>query len=213
MRALPISATGFPVPWFVAWARDGVEVPRGTGEPEFRAFRSTAVAQAHGEHLCWLCGQPLGRFMAFVVGPMCAINRVSSEPPSHRECAEYAVRACPFLTRPRMRRNEKDVPPGFSEIEGMIKRNPGVALIWVTRSYRLQKVNPGTLFVMGEPTHYSWWCEGRAAKRAEVEQSLETGLPALLIEAERQGMISAVPGELARTLKMLPAETQSEHST
>jgi len=40
---------------------------------------------------CWLCGQPLGKFMCFVVGPMCAINKTSAEPPSHRDCALYAV--------------------------------------------------------------------------------------------------------------------------
>lgn len=31
--------------------------------------------------------------MTFVVGPMCELNRISGEPPSHRECAEFSA-AC-----------------------------------------------------------------------------------------------------------------------
>ena len=51
---------------------------------------------AYRRKICFLCGEPLGRFAAFVIGPMgSSINRVSSEPPAHRDCAEYAVRACP----------------------------------------------------------------------------------------------------------------------
>src|SRR5262245_17927108 len=99
MARLPISPAGYPVPWFVATIK---------GEPDFRVIGPDKIARAVRADLCWLCGQTLGRFKAFVGGPMCAVNRTSAEPPSHRECAEYAVRACPFLTRPRMRRNEKD---------------------------------------------------------------------------------------------------------
>jgi hypothetical protein len=47
---------------------------------------------------------------------------MSAEPPSHRECAEYAVRACPFLTRPLAVRNERGLD-GFEPAGVMIKRN------------------------------------------------------------------------------------------
>lgn len=66
IKALPIDARGYPIPWFVA-SVDG----------------------------------KLGRHLSFVIGPMSAINRNTSEPGCHRDCAQFAVRACPlFLVLP-----------------------------------------------------------------------------------------------------------------
>src|SRR3981189_2409882 len=100
-KKLPISDKGFPIPYFVGEL---------DGRRDFRVIRPDAIAACFNKRLCWLCGEKLGQYLAFVIGPMCSVNRVSSEPPSHRECAEYAVRACPFLSRPKMRRNEEGLP-------------------------------------------------------------------------------------------------------
>jgi hypothetical protein len=94
MRHLPIDERGYPVPWFVAWLPDG--------KPEFRAMDRTKWFRAIREKLCWVCGGKLGVNVCFVAGPMCGINRTSSEPPSHLECARYSSRNCPFLNNPRM---------------------------------------------------------------------------------------------------------------
>jgi hypothetical protein len=113
MAKRPISDRGFPVPWFVA---------KINGIWDFRAIEPGRIARAYNKNLCWLCGEPLGKFVAFVIGPMCSINRISSEPPSHRDCAEYAVRACPFLTQPRAARSllvQRGAP-------GNARRNHGV---------------------------------------------------------------------------------------
>src|SRR5262249_6685969 len=127
MKKLPISKTGFPTPWFVA------RVPQ-TGEHDLRVADQAKKYMAIKRGLCWLCGEPLGQFKVFVIGPMCSINRVSSEPPCHLDCAEYAARACPFLSKPRMRRNEQNMPEGHQEAPGvMLKRNPGVVALWVTK--------------------------------------------------------------------------------
>src|SRR5215467_7036859 len=96
---LPISENGFPVPKFVSFI---------DGKPDFRVVDGRYVLEAIKRRLCWLCGETLGRYMSFVIGPMCAVNRVSSEPPSHFECAQFAVQACPFLTQPRRPRNVHD---------------------------------------------------------------------------------------------------------
>jgi len=180
MRHLPISATGYPVPWFVNWL---------DGEPDFRVVGPGRIGRAIRADLCWLCGETLGKFKAFTIGPMCAVNRVSSEPPSHRECAEYAVQACPFLTRPRMRRNEKDVPEEAEEPAGIgLKRNPGVALVWITKSYKLFKpTNGGVLFEIGPPETIRFYAEGRRATREEIMASIDSGLPHLRQIAELQG--------------------------
>ncbi len=177
MKRRPISREGYPTPWFVALV---------DGEYDFRVADPDKVVQAIKRKLCWLCGQPLGVHFTFVIGPMCAVNRVSSEPPCHLECAEYAARACPFLTKPKMRRNEVDLPENIRETNIMIKRNPGVCALWTTRSYTLTRSN-GVLFKVGEPEHIEWFCEGRKATRAEIDESIRTGLPILEKMAEEDG--------------------------
>lgn len=177
MRRLPTDKHGRPVPWFVAWI-DGV--------PDFRVVGESKITDAVRFDLCWVCGRRRGRFATFVIGPMCAVNRVSAEPPSHADCAAYSARACPFLTRPTMRRRET----GLDELDTadpaghMIERNPGVALLWTSRTWRL---TPDRLFGVGEPTDVRWYAEGRAATREEVLTSIDAGLPLLREMAEKDG--------------------------
>lgn len=176
MKSLPISPRGYPVPFFVAWI-DGV--------PDFRVMDGAKYQRCVADDLCWLCGDKLGRYKAFVVGPMCGINRTSAEPPSHLECAEYAVKACPFLVRPKMERRDAGKPEGAASVGGIsIPRNPGVTLIWVTKHWELfnapnEKGEPGYLIEFGAPEHVLWFSEGRKATRSEVLASIESGLPAL----------------------------------
>ena len=199
MRRLPISATGYPVPWFVKWLN---------GEPDFRIVDAPKVGRAVRANLCWLCGQTLGRHKAFVIGPMCAVNRVSSEPPCHRDCAEYAVKACPFLTKPKMRRNDKDRPTEGVEPAGvMIQRNPGVSLIWITNGYTTFRADGGSLFKIGPPEQVHFYAEGRKATRAEVLASIETGLPLLREVAERQGHEAIVALEHQTRAAMMLVDT------
>lgn len=169
------------VPWFVAWI---------DGKPDFRVIRSNGIRDAVVNKTCWLCGGPLGRYMAFVIGPMCAVNCISSEPPAHRDCAVYAARTCPFLTRPTMRRRPVDEEVGTVNPAGIaILRNPGVALVWVTRSYQVVRdpEGDGVLFNVGVPTETLWYAEGRDATRDEVLASLESGMPTLMELAEADG--------------------------
>lgn len=176
---LPISPKGFYVPWFIAWI---------DGEPDFRTIGPDKINTAISKQLCWICGDKMGSYKCFVVGPMCTVNRVSSEPPSHLECAQYAAVACPFLNNPRMRRNEKDMPKDAKNPAGvMIKRNPGVTALWVTKSYKPFKAGKGVLLEIGNPTNVLWYSDGRPATRAEVDESIRTGLPILEAEAAKEG--------------------------
>jgi hypothetical protein len=64
---------------------------------------------------------------------------------------------------------------GFS-----LSRNPGVVMLWYTRTYDVfPDGKGGRLLHMGEPERVEWYAEGRAATRAEVTASMESGLPAL----------------------------------
>jgi hypothetical protein len=179
MRKLKISDEGYPVPWFVSWPN---------GKPDFRAVDTEKLVIAVRHKKCFLCGENLGAHMTFVIGPMCAVNRTSAEPPTHYSCALYSVKACPFLTQPRMRRNEKDMPIDATKPAGeMIRRNPGVSLLWTTKKYLTQRLSNGLLFKIGEPETLEFWAEGQRATKKQVLDSVESGLPILQEMAVEEG--------------------------
>lgn len=205
LASLPIDPRGYPIPWFV-----GV-LPDGSRDIRFADGKKRIIAVAN--RLCWVCGQPLGRFMSFVLGPMCSINRVSAEPPAHLECALFSVRACPFLTKPQMTRRENDLPENRAHSGVMLLRNPGVMAVWTTRDYSpFSDGDGGFLLRLGEPTSVTWWREGRTASRAEVLESIESGFPALLELAAPEGpdALDALHQMRADALVHLPPE---QHET
>lgn len=168
---LPIDSRGYPVPFFVAYV---------DGRPDFRIMDPRKWMDCVQFGRCWICGETLGGIKAFTIGPMCAINRISAEPPSHRECAEFAAKACPFLILPKAQRREANMPELAEPPGSMLRRNPGVALVWVTRKFRrVTDGKGGLLFEVGDPLEALWFAEGRVATRAEVLASIESGLPSL----------------------------------
>jgi ferredoxin len=200
MNALPVDERGYPVPWFVAYI---------DGKPDFRAIRPGGINSAINRRTCWLCGQPLGVKMVFVIGPMCAVNRVTSEPPSHRDCAEFAVQACPFLTHPMAKRNEHDLPVHGKQPAGIhLDRNPGATCLWSTRSFTRFNAPGGMLIELGPPESVSWWAHGREATREEVLTSVDTGMPHLLALAQKEGRdsVAALDRQYREFLPMLPME-------
>lgn len=195
---------GYPVPWFVVWLDNDVEVPDGEGEPDFRVMSQRKFEIAVAQKRCWVCGGRLGSRMSFVLGPMCAVNRTNAEPPCHLLCADWSARACPFLARPHMKRNEKPKPVEVTDPAGVaILRNPGVAGVWTTRGYRVvSDTRGGVLFKIGTPERVDWYAQGRPATRAEVLESITTGLP--LLEAACGGDPTQL-AELAREAKRAEA--------
>lgn len=201
---------GFPVPWFVVWVEEeGSEVrtPIGVGYPEFRMLDPERWVRAHNEKRCFVCGDVLGVHKVFPAGPMCGITRTSAEPPSHYECAEWSVRACPFMTRPHMERREGGLPEAKSHAGVMIMRNPGVTMLWVTRSYKVVPDGGGSfLFRFGDPERVEWYAEGRAATRAEVDASIEAGMPELRSRAQTDVLAAQLDSYIARFEPWLPHE-------
>jgi hypothetical protein len=152
------------------------------------------------ERRCWVCGDALGKYLTFVLGSMCGVNRTTQEPPCHLDCAEWSARNCPFLSRPNMVRREVDqTNPHLAALNmnpagNAIDRNPGVTLLWTTRTYCVFQVdgsipgsNPGQLIRIGDPVAIRAYRDGRVATRAEIEESTNSGLPKLLEVAEWQG--------------------------
>ena len=161
MQSLPVDQRGYVVPWFVDYI---------DGKPEFRAMNREKWIKAVQFRLCWVCGERMGRYLAFVAGPMCGINRTTSEPPCHLECAQWSVRNCPFLANPEaMRRVDENVPLFSENTAGIgLSRNPGVTMLWTTRDYSVFDDGAGKpLICMGEPTSVEWYCRGKLATREE----------------------------------------------
>jgi hypothetical protein len=203
---LPRNKAGYPIPWFVAELDDGTR--------DFRVASEERQIDAIRLKLCWVCGGPSGAYAAFVIGPMCAVNRISAEPPAHRDCAIYSARVCPFLAVPRMRRRENNLPDGMVEAAGgPIRRNPGVALVWVTRTFTVFRApmgNQGRLHRFGDPTEVLWYAEGRTATRAEILASMESGLPALQeacqLDDDPADSLRMLDKDYQRALALLPQE-------
>jgi hypothetical protein len=178
MRELPIFR-GYPVPWFVEWIK---------GEPEFRAISAIKMHTAINERRCWVCGGRLFEELVFVIGPMCSINRISGEPPCHRECARYAAINCPFLSRPQMTRRTNDLPQNIVWSDDHHPRNPGASAVWFTRRYKLIQNGNSVLFHIGKPFRVEWYAQGREATRAEVIEALEKGIPIIEDDLRSRGV-------------------------
>lgn len=183
IRALPRDSAGRPIPWFVATI---------DGTPDFRVIRPNGINDAIMRRSCWVCGQRRAHGdAAFVIGPMCAVNRTSAEPSSHLTCARYSALACPFLSNPNKERRTANLPDHEAPAGAMIARNPGVTLLWVPKRYRGWGLKTdgagGTLFDIGEPQVVEWYARGRQATRDEVLDSIDSGLPILRAMAVEEG--------------------------
>lgn len=197
MKQLKRDHRGYPVPWFVKWYGD---------RPDFRVIGDDKFVRAIKQRLCWVCGQAMGRYMAFVIGPMCAVNRTTAEPPSHFDCAVFSAKRCPFLANPRMHRQEHKLPDERWVPGVQIARNPGVACVWITRSFELFDAAarggpPGTLIEVGLPEQVMWYHQGDPATGEQVWHSIETGLPALMELVRQDTQPEDAMVELRRLVK------------
>lgn len=193
---LPLDPRGYPIPWFVG------EVD---GKRDFRVANQTKRVFAVKKSLCWICGDKLGRRLAFVIGPMCAVNRNTSEPPSHRECAIFAAMACPFLCLPKS--DYRKPPEGGTQLPHALPGNPGACCVWITDSYRPYGVSNSWLIRIGAPLEVLWFAEGKSATRQQILESLERRLPALQSIADEEGPLAqaALARQVNATLQLLPA--------
>jgi hypothetical protein len=198
IAALPLDNRGFPIPWFVHVDENG---------PDFRILGAGKMGAAVRKQLCWICGRHLGRLKSFVIGPMCSVNRISAEPPSHPQCAVYAAQACPFLSHPMAKRPDRPTTVAVKQPAGiMLEHNPGVTLVWGTLSYRTIQANGGVLFQLGAPERTQWFAHGREATADEVLAGFALGLPRLRAIAEAEGpeAVAELAQALSRAMHLLP---------
>ncbi len=195
VKALPRGPNGYPIPWFVPTLPDGRRDARlASVDTQIRAIT---------QHRCWVCGVQLGRRLAFVLGPVSVINRKTTEPAMHRDCAEYALQVCPFLTDPAAARRVQAMPAGALPPAGVsIPHNPGGAAVWITDTFT-PRHPPGAAQIIvtpGPARSVSWWKQGRAATAAEAAAILDVGLRAILdnTESEYKMMLAAAGDDPTR---------------
>lgn len=170
MRHLPIDDRGYPVPEFVS---------NLDGKRDFRVVSLGHLANCIRHDTCWICGKPLEARKVFVVGPLAAIQAVSNEPPSHVECAEFAVRACPFLLLPKAQHRPIDIP-NIQKMPGSMHRNPGACCLYTVAAYsHHEKPDGRIIFRTGRALHVVWYTEGRPARRSEVLAAIEASVLAI----------------------------------
>lgn len=173
IKKLPVNEAGYPVPWFVAWI---------DGKPDFRVVGTDKIRDAVRWKLCWICGEPLGSNLSFVLAPLGVIKRTSGEPPSHRECAIF-----------------------------LAKEKSEVTLVWTTTSDRFKlDENGDLLFHLGPAHEAQWFAFGHAATREQVEEIVEEGFSILKKLAEGKGLeaMEELTRRHAEAIKLLPAVTE-----
>jgi hypothetical protein len=166
MRCLPIDDRGYPIPEFVS---------NLDGKRDFRVVSLDHLAKCIRHDVCWICGQPLDAWKVFVMGPLPAIRGITNEPPSHPGCAEFAVRACPFLLLPKAQYRSID-NPNVQKLPGAMKGNPGVCCLYTVKGYACEKKPKGIIFRTGHATRVEWYTQGRVAERSEVLAAIENDL-------------------------------------
>lgn len=85
---------GYPIPMTVLIDENG--------KPDFRVNDVERWLRVVTRRVCALCGEPLGRHVAFIGGPRAHVNRVFTDAGMHLDCARYALATCPYLALPRM---------------------------------------------------------------------------------------------------------------
>lgn len=138
LAGLPVCPRrGLPVPY--------VNLITAGGIPDFATLDSRSVYEVAANRLCGVCGQLLDYWIVFVGGPRCAADRAYVDPPMHSECAQAALRLCPYLFRQDMKRRRATLP-GVGAPIGFTEDKPEAYLLYVTRSYKITITEDGIVF-------------------------------------------------------------------
>jgi hypothetical protein len=157
LASRPRDGRGLPIPFTVLLMPDG--------KPDFRITDQVAWSQAVQRKICALCAQPLGRHKAFVGGPLAAKNRLFTDLPMHRDCAEYALQVCPFLAAPNFRYAESLRLPAEGvkvQTSAMVStERPNKFFLGISLGYSLVRAPNDTILVHAAPwQELVWWKDG-----------------------------------------------------
>jgi hypothetical protein len=124
-------------------------------ELSFRAINPQNVRRCGKARLCGICGQPLDYRFWFLGSAEDLDRRVFGEPPMHRECLDYALAVCPFLSghyRPTHR-----LPEGPYELsKAYMATRLDRMVLYQTRGFKLGVDRDHSIFRADPPTAVEW---------------------------------------------------------
>lgn len=169
LRARPCDARGYPITY--------VTMRDGDGKPDFRVVDNAKLAYCLRLRLCGMCGQPLGRHVFFIGGNLCVVNRLFLDPPMHKECAIFALQACPHLANHKGRFNTSAYPTGpfaLSESEIASDEKCEWFALMHAGSYafgRTSATNPNLIIRAGEWLSVEKWRDGAPMQSTITNQT------------------------------------------
>ena len=103
MEDLPRDNRGLPIPYVVLNDNNGC--------PHFKVNDTEKSLECIIKKLCNVCGKPLGNDMWMLGGPASAFHPegVFNDPPVHKECGVYSLKACPYLGKIRYNSKGPDI--------------------------------------------------------------------------------------------------------
>ncbi|WP_149264271.1 hypothetical protein [Actinomadura sp. K4S16] len=116
------------------------------GQHDFTALDSAKVVRLAAERRCGICEDTLDYWIVFLGGERSAQSRAYTDPPMHEECARFAARTCPYVTRAHMSRRKTPLTPDTTVPKGFSEDKPAEFLLYFTRSYKHQVTRDGVLF-------------------------------------------------------------------
>jgi hypothetical protein len=99
------------------------------------------------------------------------------------------------------------MPEDAVEIGIMLKRNPGVSALWIAKRPGFHAFSDGAggrLFKLHDPVEVAWWSQARAATRAEIMDSITSGLPFLRAECRDAGDEAELARLTTKAMQYLP---------
>lgn len=180
MSGLPKDKRGYPIPWIVLRDKHGL--------PHFTVNDGRKVAQCAKFGLCGICGKALGTHVPknpqkgayFVGGPACFYSERGAflDPPMHRECAEYAMRVCPYIANPSYGKSlgmgtltDASTPAGIAVVEHDaspgLDNKPPLFIMGLARRWTYFEPQPGQILFRPTNPRRDWvflsaWKDGEA---------------------------------------------------
>lgn len=182
MTTLRRTESGMPIPKFASWIN---------GKPDFTVMDMTFMKSAITARRCGICGEPLGRYASFVGGPLSQLSGQYSEPPFHKDCAEFALQICPFiLTGHNMRKNK---PTAQIMVNNKVSpENPKVFGL-VTATIGTYSFEPRYMtFFLTETAEPEWWYQGHRVTSDEDRAILENALRAAQYNIQEQARAAGI---------------------
>lgn len=164
LRTRPRDSRGYPIPYIVMIDK--------SGQPQFTINDGVRVKACLTKKLCSLCGRRFEDGYWFVGGSRCFMHEHGAflDPPMHRECAEYALRVCPFLAAPKysgriddLKLKPENQPDDMALVRAdyMPPAQPERFGLGCAAAYRVETPRPGEMVLVAERWEYvEWWRNG-----------------------------------------------------